>query len=1024
MDSNDSTTANANRAGDRWKIVPAIAGGFLVVVAALALIAWMSGELAFVQIHSQFAPLHYNSAIGLLVLGMGLIALSWGWPIGGQISGISLFALGIATLGHYFGFVDFGIDRWAFAPNSTTPEFPRGGMFPAAAISSCLAGVALFLLTRPQAFPGSSVVAAMIGATLAIGTIAVLIGPQIGEGSFQVQGRPILGVLGTFVGGLALLACAIRSGAVSMPVGFGLPMLVGLTGIVCSLILWQALNGQQGKRLHRQVQFETAYVHRLLEDGLPTRVRPLADLSERWARIPGEERKNQIGEYIGRQPGYIGVAEIDSQRAISWIEPHDASSLPQTLSAFGAEGPIAQAVRQGKTTALRVPRSFWNGGRVLIVYAPHNSDEPNQGGLIGVMKLDELFAGLLNRNVAPGYAITVTDGDETIHGRLTAEARFQTVWQQTLPIPFQSQNWKVHVWPTQEVMARESLSLPKLALAIGFLTTTLLALAVHLAQKARWRTRELEKEVHDRKEADLALKQSEAKYRSLIENLEQGVFLKDRDGRYLAANAFFCGSIGRKEADVVGKTDADLFDFMQADKHTAEDQQVLTDGKKIENEQEIVVKDRKTVVRRVLTPVKDPHGLAVGVLGICWDVTEQRMNESRLRQAGKMDAIGQLAGGIAHDFNNLLTAILGNLDLMLNNLHPSEPNHELVLAAQNAATRAASLTDRLLGFSRQHQIDWEPTDVNEIVDEVVTLLSRTIDPRVRIETRCCPDSWLVQADSGQINQVLMNLCLNARDALGGPGKIAIETACVEVTDLQALLSADARIGSFVRLRVADSGSGMPPEVRARIFEPFFTTKEVGKGTGLGLAMVFAIVRQHQGWIECHSETGRGTQFDIFLPRTEAARPLSPPPLSATPMPTRSGSETILVADDEPMIRRLAVFVLERSGYTVLEAEDGQQAVELYERERHRVDLVLLDLTMPNLSGQEAFRQMLQINPDVKVMFASGYAAEQISVEEQDLVLGFVKKPYRPDELVQTIQEALKRGQRSRYGEVLINNGKA
>ena len=412
------------------------------------------------------------------------------------------------------------------------------------------------------------------------------------------------------------------------------------------------------------------------------------------------------------------------------------------------------------------------------------------------------------------------------------------------------------------------------------------------------------------------------------------------------------------------------------------------------------------------------QGLIVGVLGICWDVTEQRMNESRLRQASKMDAIGQLAGGIAHDFNNLLTAILGNLDLMLSNLRPSERNHELVLAAQNAAIRAASLTNRLLGFSRQHQIDWEPTNVSEIVDEVVALLGRTIDPRVRIETRNCANLWLIQADSSQINQVLMNLCLNARDAIGGPGKITIETACVEVADLQTRPSADAYVGSFVRLRIADTGSGMTPEVRARIFEPFFTTKEVGKGTGLGLAMVFAIVREHRGWIECHSECGRGTRFDIYLPRTEAIQP-QPVLLSATPLPTCSGNETILIADDEPMIRRLAVLVLERSGYTVLEAEDGQQAVELYEREQHRIDMVLLDLTMPNLSGQEAFRLMLRINPGVKVMFASGYAAEQISAEEQELILGFVKKPYRPDELIQAIQEALQRQRRSHYGEMAL-----
>jgi CheY-like chemotaxis protein len=252
--------------------------------------------------------------------------------------------------------------------------------------------------------------------------------------------------------------------------------------------------------------------------------------------------------------------------------------------------------------------------------------------------------------------------------------------------------------------------------------------------------------------------------------------------------------------------------------------------------------------------------------------------------------------------------------------------------------------------------------------------------------------------------LLMNLCLNARDAIVGAGHLQIETAGIDIDDAAIFENADARSGSFVRLSVEDTGCGMSDEIRSRIFEPFFTTKAVGKGTGLGLAMVFAIVKQLRGWIECRSDLKWGTRFDIFLPRTLAAlKPLVA--LSETPLSDGRGKETILVADDEDMVRRLAAFVLQQQGYTVLEAEDGEEAVDLFRRHGDRIDLVVLDLTMPNLSGREAFRRLLQIDPQVRVLFASGYSAEEIT--ERDLICGFVKKPYRPKELVQIVQEALR-----------------
>jgi PAS domain S-box-containing protein len=517
----------------------------------------------------------------------------------------------------------------------------------------------------------------------------------------------------------------------------------------------------------------------------------------------------------------------------------------------------------------------------------------------------------------------------------------------------------------------------------------------------------------ERAEAETSMRASEARYRSLIENLAQSVFLKDLDLRFVAVNKPFCESLGRAAEEILGKSDLDFFPRALAEKYRLDDRLVITEGRRLEQEEEHVKAGGNITVHVVKTPVKDDRGRVVGVQGIFWDITEQRVLEAQLRQAQKMEGIGQLAGGVAHDFNNLLTVILGNLSLMLRELPIADPGRELVVTAERAALRAAELTSQLLGFSRRSLIRPRPTSLNDAVAESIGILRRTIDPRISVQIEPHPLVWTVLADPGQINQVLMNLCINARDAMPSGGRLQLATENVFVDETYARLRVDARVGPFVRLSVSDTGHGMSPEIRTRIFEPFFTTKEPGQGTGLGLAMAFGIIKQHQGWIDCSSEPGRGTRFDIYLPRHDQ---IAAPTSRSSPSAPRPGRETILLVDDEIMLRSLGAAILQGYGYRVLVAEDGLEAVEAYRTRTGPIDLVVLDLTMPRLSGRDAYRQLLDIDPEVRVMFTSGYSADSLPDIDIENILGFLPKPYRPEDLATAIRNALDRKSQPLPGE--------
>jgi two-component system cell cycle sensor histidine kinase/response regulator CckA len=404
--------------------------------------------------------------------------------------------------------------------------------------------------------------------------------------------------------------------------------------------------------------------------------------------------------------------------------------------------------------------------------------------------------------------------------------------------------------------------------------------------------------------------------------------------------------------------------------------------------------------------VQDTAGEPLYLLLYLRDITERKSLEDQLRQAQKMEAVGQLAGGIAHDFNNLLTAILGSTELLLADTPPGDPRREDVQEISRSAHRAAALVRQLLAYSRKQVLQPRRVDLNAIVRDMGAMLRRVVGEPIQLRLDLDPGLGHVTADPGQLEQVIANLGVNARDAMPRGGTLTITTS--NVTGRGVTAAADEGVpaaGPLVSLAVTDTGIGMDDEVRGRLFEPFFTTKELGRGTGLGLATVYGIVRQSGGHIQVRSRPGEGSSFTVYLPRAEAPRPARGALAAAAPV--SGGSETVLVAEDEEAVRHLVCRVLRAKGYRVLEARHAEAALELAAAAAEPIDLLLSDLVMPGLGGRALADRLLNARPGLRVLFITGYAAE--AVERQGRLPaghGLLEKPFTADQLAHKVRETL------------------
>lgn len=511
-------------------------------------------------------------------------------------------------------------------------------------------------------------------------------------------------------------------------------------------------------------------------------------------------------------------------------------------------------------------------------------------------------------------------------------------------------------------------------------------------------------DITERKRAEEELQRMNLFLDSIVENIPNMIFLKDAEElRFVRFNRAGEDLLGNSREDLIGKNDHDFFPKEQADFFTQYDRAVLS-GKEIVDIPEEPIQTRNKGERILHTkkvPILDAKGKPEYLLGISEDITERKKWEAKLVNAQKMEAIGTLSGGIAHDFNNILMGIQGYASLMMLDISTDHPHYEQLKSIEEQVKSAADLTRQLLGFAGGGKYVVEPVNFNELIKRASAMFGRTKKELV-IHHKYEKDLWVVEADKGQIEQVLLNLFLNAWQAMPAGGDLSLETKNM-VIDENYAAAYSMMPGRYVQISVSDTGAGMDKKTKERIFEPFFTTKEFGKGTGLGLAMVYGIIKNHSGFIDVMSEPGKGSRFTLYLPASEKDAAEGKPAL----LKSMKGTERILLVDDEPSVLAVGKRILEYLGYRVYTANNGEEALTLYKEEGNEIDLIVLDMIMPGFSGSRLFDCIKELNPSAKIILSSGYS---LSGQAQEIMSrgcdGFLSKPFSITDISQKIRAVL------------------
>jgi two-component system cell cycle sensor histidine kinase/response regulator CckA len=973
----------------QWTGGTRFGGVTLAVIGAVVLLGWLTGARALTAVGHGYMPMAPNTAALFLLLGASLFALTVPMHRARLLARCAIaltFVMAGAHLAEYVAGAELGVDRWLFSvAGESVGLAPVGKMAFFTALAFFLACVALFV----QSFPGRLRFAGDLAGALAL--LVTLIGLVFSLG--YLYHAPLL------------------YGGSRIPMA--LPSSVAFVVLGLSIAVPHALRGQAEQRerdrdrAHRDLTRQVLVFETI---GDAVIVMDLAGHIIDWNPAASRLFGYTKAEVIGRPVETV----------------HDPALLGQL------EATIQKSLRRDHRWAGELPFQRKDGSRgvadVVVVAQLDQKGEPI--AWIGVNR-DVTERHLADGALADSRALLAT-AEELAHvgswaldvqtGELTWSDEVYRIFGYEPGTSAVSREWfleQVHpddraaVSGSFQRLVEDGYTAPVECRVIrpdGFMRT-IQARGRLQRDDSRGFTRALGsvQDVTDRVEAERALRRAHATVAALLDAAPLAIIALDAESRITMWNPAAERLFGWAANEVIGRPPP-----VVSDEHIPEYMQlrdtVLAGGSVTGFETRRRRKDGSLVdVLLSAAPLQDGTGSVSGVVVLQVDVTERKGLEEQLRQSQRLEAIGQLAGGIAHDFNNLLTVVISYAAILLEDLDPEDAKLMDVREIAKAAERAAALTQQLLAFGRRQFLQPSVLDVNDTVREMENMLRRLVTADIALVTVLDPGLRAVRADPGQLEQVLMNLVVNARDAMPEGGRLTVETANVEIDAAYVGPHATAvRPGAYVRLVVSDTGSGMDDATQARMFEPFFTTKEPGKGTGLGLSTVYGIVKQSGGHVWCYSELGRGTTFKIYLPQADAPdAPAERADDGVVRAPVRRGVESVLIVEDDEAVRSVARRILATHGYAVLEAENGAKALRLCDETTTPIDLVIADMVMPEMNGSELARHLRDRHPAIRVLFMSGYTGNA-ALKHGFLEPGatFIEKPFAPEALVAKVREML------------------
>lgn len=1010
-----------------------VAGGFSVLLGLVVLAGWHFHNISMVKIDPSFVSMQYNTALGFLLSGIGFLSIAFVRPLPAMACGVIITLTGLLTLSEYVFSIDFGIDQLLIKDyiNIWSP-FP-GRMAPNAALNFVLVGLSLMFMSKAR-FRHRAMILGLAGSVISVLSVVALLGYLTGIKAAYVWG-PFIGMaLHTASGFLALslgvIAFARSEGSME---GKGLPRWlpysVGIGILIATIFMWQSLRTHERNYIEQMTNIATVIVkNELIEQVIESRIFALVRMAKRW-EVQGKPALNEwesdAGLYLSQYSGYHAIKWVDDLLHVRWIVSREEKDWGQELNLRldGLRMKAMESAFRTREVSVTHPVKLGQGDMGFEVYVPIFRGNNFDGFIVGVFKYQELLAFVLDHIINMGFSVSVFDGEDEVYSRKnlskqldrSGEYRDKNIMKSEIDL--YDVTWRVIVRPSPEFLSEAKTALPKVILFIGFVLSYLSAVSLHFARRSQLRANEAEEanlalkdEINRHEQTTKAFLESEERFRSILDTTPSVVFLKDIEGRFIFINCQFEKLFHISREQIKGKTDYDLFPKEMADVFRSNDLKVIETKTSMEVEENVPQDDGMHTYISVKFPLRDTAGVPYAVCGIATDITDRKRLEEQLLQSQKMEAIGTLAGGIAHDFNNILTAIIGYGSLLLMKMKEDDPLRVYVDTILASSEKGAGLNRSLLAFSRKQIINPNPVKLNEIVGNVEKILQRLIGEDIEFRSVLSDEDMTVFADSGQIEQVLMNLCTNARDAMPNGGLLTIGTEPVEL-DMEFIKAHGyGEPAKYVLLTVTDTGAGMDETIIKRIFEPFFTTKEMGKGTGLGLAMVYGIIKQHNGFINVYSDEGKGTTFKIYLPVFKPQSEVSvPQPEIRKQQLVTGGTETVLLAEDNEDVRGLGKELLVESGYKVIEANDGEDAIMKFMENKEDIQLVILDVIMPKKNGREVYDEIMKTRPDIKSLFMSGYTANHIhkkGILEEGL--NFISKPVSPNEFLRKVREALDR----------------